>query len=93
MKLAEYIVIAHHIHGNLRLKFSLRILKEADGESLAKMEKLLKEIEGITEVKINKLARSIRISYDKKIFVKEDFETLLQGEITENIRKATGWIQ
>lgn len=83
--LRDFLVIAHHVPGRIRVRLLLSALPkltalDLDPGMLAQLPNLIK---GITEVRINKVAGTAVISYQPDVFAPSVWSRLLEGEEQE----------
>lgn len=82
MALREYLSVAHHVPGRIRLKFSMGLLKDKDAL------KLISEFENspvppaVKDARINKMARSVVIEYDKNVIDPAKLDEVLKTKNT-----------
>lgn len=82
--LRQYIAIAHHVPGRVRLKIDPRILAHPAARMLAGLSGNRPEV-GLLGVRLNILARSLIIEYDSKRIHPDDLEAFFTSSDKERV--------
>jgi hypothetical protein len=85
VEIATYFTVIAHTKGRLRVRVKPSIQKEVTDVSLSDIETLPEKINGIKKIKINKIIASVTIEYDHRIFPKEKWDDLINGENIDEV--------